>query len=282
VQLFGMNAVLAMVALGLGLTAATQAEGAFSQTRIGRVVVSLPADWTARGPAVPVWLHLHGAPAVVEQNFAAIGAPGVLVNLTLPGLSKVYADYFAAPEVFPQLLRDVVQVLRRAAPGTDWTLGRVTVSSFSAGFGGVRQLLRQPEAFDRIAALVMADSIYCGYAGDAKERRVDADLMAGFLRFARLASEGRKRLLITHTQQVPEGYASTTETADFLIAQCGGRRIFGEKEWQPGLRELSRWGRGDVEIIGFAGERPEDHMAHLRAIGLFLAAARAGEGRGEN
>jgi hypothetical protein len=34
-----------------------------------------------------------------------------------------------------------------------------------------------------------------------------------------------------------------------------------------------------VEIIGFAGERPEDHMAHLRAIGLFLAAARAGEGR---
>jgi hypothetical protein len=276
-----MKAVLAMIVLGLGVAVA-RAEISFTQVRLGKVLVSLPAGWPTRGPAVPVWLHLHGAPAVVERNFAAIEAPGVLVNLTLPGLSKVYADHFAAPEVFPALLREVELVLRRAAPGTEWTLGRVTVSSFSAGFGGVRQLLRQPEAFDRIATLVMADSIYCGYAGDAKARRVDADLMAGFLRFARLAVDGKKRMLVSHTQQVPDGYASTTEAANFLIAECGGRRIAGEKEWKPGLRELSHWGRGGLEIIGFAGERPEDHMEHLRALGLFLAAARAGEPRGGN
>ena len=77
----------------------------------------------------------------------------------------------------------------------------------------LRQLLRQPAAFERIGTLVMADSIYCGYAGPVAERQVDPALMEGFLRYARLAADGKRRMLITHTRQVPEGYASTTETA---------------------------------------------------------------------
>lgn len=249
------------------------ADIAFKQVRVGKAILSLPAHWTTLGPEIPVWLHLHGAPATVEANFAGLGAPGVLVNLTLPGLSKVYADYFAEPTVFPDLLRDTEAALQREAPAQAWRLGRLTVSSFSAGFGGVRQLLRQPAAFDRIAALVMADSIYCGYAGAIAEKHVDAALMEGFLRFARLAATGERRLLITHSQQVPEGYASTTETADYLITQLGGNRVAEERPWSPMLRQLSRFSRGQCEIVGFEGVRPEDHMQHLRSLGLFLRRA---------
>ena len=243
----------------------------YEQHRIGKAIVSLPSTWTARGPEIPVWLHLHGAPAVIESNFAAFGAPGVLVNLTLPGLSKSYADHFADAAVFPELWRELQALLRRTAPGKAWTLGRLTVSSFSAGFGGVRQLLRQPEAFDRIGTLVMADSIYCGYGGDAALKQVDPELMSGFLRFAGLAAEGKKRLLITHSRQVPEGYASTTETADFLIAKLGGERTRAEPgEWPGGLRLLTRFKRSNFEVLGFDGEAPEDHMRHLRVIGALL------------
>jgi hypothetical protein len=60
------------------------------------------------------------------------------------------------------------------------------------------------------------------YAGDPAAHRVDTELMAGFVRFAREAAAGRKAMLLTHSAQVPEGYASTTETADFLIAAVGG------------------------------------------------------------
>lgn len=246
------------------------AEIAFKQLRIGRAVVSLPTHWTKVGPEIPVWLHLHGAPGTVETNFAGFGAPGVLINVTLPGLSKVYADHFAEPHVLRELLRDTEAALRRESAAQAWTLGRLTVSSFSAGFGGVRQLLREPVAFERIAVLVMADSIYCGYAGEVAEKRVDPQLMEGFLRFAQLAAEGRRRLLITHTEQVPEGYASTTATADYLIAELAGKRVAEEKAWSPALRQRSRFSRGGVEIIGFEGARPEDHMQHLRSIGLFL------------
>jgi hypothetical protein len=248
----------------------------FKQLRVGKAVISVPANWTPHGDEVPVWLHLHGAPAVMETNFATIGAPGPLVNITLPGLSKVYADHFAESKVFTDLMRDVETELHREFPGTAFQLGRLTVSSFSAGFGGVRQLLRQPTAFDRIATLVMADSIYCGYTGDIADKRVDPELMAGFLRFARLASEGKKRLVISHSRQIPEGYASTTETADYLIRALSGERTAvgaASETWPAGLRLLSRFSSGQFEVLGFDGEAPEDHMRHLRGIGAFLQRA---------
>lgn len=260
-------------ALALPTTHA-QIPAAFKQLRVGKAVVSLPANWTTLGPEVPVWLHLHGAPAVVETNFAAMGAPGVLVNITLPGLSKVYADHFAPPNAFPDLLRDVETALRSESSAQPWRVGRLTVSSFSAGFGGVRQMLREPAAFDRIAALVMADSIYCGYSGEVAAKRVDEELMAGFLRFAQLAGEGKKRLVISHSRQVPEGYASTTETANYLISKLGGERTGDTQEWPGGLRLLSTFALGQCEILGFDGEGPEDHMRHLRSIGLLLERAK--------
>jgi hypothetical protein len=267
-----MLAVLRVTLALLTLGAAAAEPVAFKQLRVGKAVVSLPAHWRTLAPEIPIWLHLHGAPATVESQFAAIAAPGVLVNLTLPGLSKVYADHFAEPRVSLELLRDVETALRAEGMSESLRLGRLTVSSFSAGFGGVRQLLRQPEAFERIGALVMADSIYCGYTGELAERRVDPELMSGFLRFAQLAAEGKRRLLITHSRQVPEGYASTTETADYLIRQLGGERVpvNPAAEWAGGLRLLSRFQRGQVEILGFEGDAPDDHMRHLRAIGAFF------------
>ncbi len=262
---------IVVVACGLLAAGAATAAEVFKRVSVGAATVSLPGGWaaTATRSDVPVWIHLHGATEVLEREFAAIGAPGVLVTLTLPGLSRVYAEHFASAAVFPELLKGVERVLRAEAAG-EWQAGRLTVSSFSAGFGGVRELLKQPEAEARIAALVMADSIYCGYAGDGKARRVDAELMRGFASFARAAADGRKRMVISHSAQVPEGYASTTETADFLLAGLGGERSATADEWAPGWTVQSRFARGQLEILGFAGESAEDHLRHLRAIGTLL------------
>ncbi|MFM8338025.1 MAG: hypothetical protein ACKODK_20920, partial [Opitutaceae bacterium] len=164
--------------------------------------------------------------------------------------------------------------VRAQAGGAGWEPGELTVSSFSAGFGGVRQLLRQREAFERIATLVMADSIYCGYAGPVAERRVDPELMAGFTRYARLAAEGKRRMLVTHSAQVPEGYASTTETADFLIAAVGGRRVAESGSWDDGLAATGRFAQGGLEVVGFAGVEAKDHLQHLRSLGVFLVRAK--------
>jgi hypothetical protein len=144
--------------------------------------------------------------------------------------------------------------------------GRVVVSAFSAGFGGVRELLKVPEHFARIDGLVLADSLYCGYDGDPARKHVDPALMAGFRRFAAEAAAGRKTFLVSHSAQVPDGYASTTETADDLIRSVGGASepapVTGLDGWTP----ARTFARGRFLVLGFAGAGPDDHMAHLRRV----------------
>jgi hypothetical protein len=99
--------------------------------------------------------------------------------------------------------------------------------------------------------------------------------MADFLRFARLAADGSKQFILSHSQQVPEGYASTTETADYLMARLGlDRNAVAAESWPGGLTLVSRGGRGRFEVLGFDGHAAEDHMRHLRAIGAFLQRVR--------
>ena len=184
----------------------------------GEATLFIPAAYKPAGGVVNVVLHLHGASSVVEPAIVGVGWPSVLVEFNRKGLSSVYTKPLTDRTLFPRLLDRTLAAVKEAKLADDPKLGWVVVSSFSAGFGGVRELLKVPEHYDRIGAVVLADSLYSGYRGDPKEHRVDPDLMAGFRRFASDAAMGRKSLLVTHSAQVPEGYASTTETADDLIA----------------------------------------------------------------
>src|SRR5262249_8907132 len=143
----------------------------------------------------------------------------VLVEFNRNGLSSVYTAPFRDPRLFSELLDKVMKALNDNGLAKSPRPGRVVVSTFSAGFGGLREMLKVPEQVERIDAIVMADSLYCGYTGDPSDHRVDPELMAPFRRFAELAATGKKAFLLTHSSQVPEGYASTTETADDLIAR---------------------------------------------------------------
>src|SRR5262249_10322895 len=154
-------------------------------------------------------LHLHGAPSVNEPALVATSWRAVLIEFNRKGLSSVYTKPFSDPELLPSLLEKTRKAIAKEGLVTDPEIGRVTVSSFSAGFGGVREMLNVPAHFRRIDALYMADSLYCGYAGDASKREVDPEKMSGFLRFAQEAAAGRKTLVLTHSAQVPDGYAST-------------------------------------------------------------------------
>lgn len=264
-------ALLAVFAATTAVAAEPAATPGFTRVTVSPAVISIPADPERLGRDYTLWLHLHGAPAVVEAQFAAHGLGGVLVNVTLPGLSKVYADHFADEARFTTLVATAADAVRRTHAGAKPGPERIVVSAFSAGFGGVRQLLRQPAAQARITALVMADSIYCGYAGEPARRQVDAALMAGFLSFARLAEAGSRRFVLSHSRQVPDGYASTTETADYLLRELGlARTPASDGEWPGGLRLLTRAQQGGFEVLGFDGEAPEDHMKHLRQLGALL------------
>ncbi len=230
----------------------------------------IPQGAKVGADGIDLTLHLHGAPATVEKNFTLAKQPGILANVTLPGLSAVYAKRFSETNAFQRILEEATAQLKLLGVAKESQFRRVTVTSFSAGFGGVRELLKNPATFARIDALVMADSIYAGYEGEPAARKVNPAHMEGFLKFAREAAAGRKCLILSHSAQRPEGYASTTETADYLISQLGGKREEISETWTGGMQLTSRFRQGHLEIYGFAGETGADHMKHLQNLARWL------------
>lgn len=238
----------------------------------------LPAGVSAKSGRMDLTVHLHGSSAVVERNRVQSGGQGALITVALRGLSGVYTERFRDPGVFARLLREAAEAVERRGLAENVRWGRITVSSFSAGFGGVRELLKSPDLFRRIDALVMADSLYSGFTGDPAERRIAPSLMRDFLAFAREAARGKKRFILSYSQLHTPEYASTGEVARYLVAQLGGQLEPVQELWPGGMLLIARYRSGGLEIYGFAGDDGAAHLQHLRHLASFLARATFGTG----
>jgi hypothetical protein len=81
---------------------------------------------------------------------------------------------------------------------------------------------------------------------------------------------GRKRFLLTHSEIFPGTYASTTETADFLLKQLGVKRRAILKWGPTGLQQLSEAKRGKFLLMGYAGNSAPDHVDQLHSLPAWL------------
>ena len=155
---------------------------------------------------------------------------------------------------------------KRKSPSRRNWAGWPSVRS-ARGSAASRELLKVPEHFGRIDALILADSLYCGYAGDPAAKQLDPRLMAGFREVRpRGGDRGSKTLVVTHSAQVPEGYASTTETADDLLKTVDGQATANRVDRGDGWVQVREFRKGGFTVLGFEGVGPEDHMKHLRRI----------------
>ena len=233
-------------------------------------VLAVPGTVEITDGSYDLVLHLHGAPKVVEPNLAVTNPQAVWVNLTLPGLSSVYRRHFQNSTVFPALLSEIEQRLASIVPDKKLHRRHLTVTSFSGGFGGVRELLKQPESRSQIDTLVMADSLYGGFVGEIADRTLNPDHLTPFFNFAQLAASGQKQMLLSHTELHTPDYASTKETANYLIRKLGTQPRTERKVHPGGLIEKSRCTLRSFVVMSFEGTTAEDHMKHLRHIRIFL------------
>ena len=214
-------------------------------------------------------IHFHGWAETVKAAFARSDRNGVLVVVNFPGLSSAYSKPFSVDDkLFQKILKDARRAVVQAGSGDlvrDWQ--QVTLSSFSAGYGAVREILKSPRYFQRIDAIVAADSIYAGLQANQANRQVDQQNMRDFLRFAALATERQKSFIISHSAQ-PTPYASTTETADYLLRSLRVVRQPDTPVFADVLRQQTRAARGQFVVLGFEGSSGKDHMRHLHHIDL--------------
>ncbi len=207
------------------------------------------------GERVDILVHFHGAARVVEREFARAAKNAVLVTVHVGSGSSVYEKALQDSETLGRLLEETLSKI----PGA--TRGRLWLTSFSAGYGAIRQVLRSGKV--EVDGIILADSLHAGYEGG----RPRADQMEPFVKFAR---SGRP-LWITHSAIVPEGYASTTETADFLIAALVAERRGADEKNARGMRLVSRADKGGFHVRGYEGTTAAAHMDHLHNLGEFFA-----------
>lgn len=271
-RFLGMVASLPTLAMTLFLIAgSSNALAAGESTALGEPLTisgegTMTVYQSPKGSAEPLnlWIHFHGSPAVAAKNFTKAKIRGVLVVINFKGLSAAYSKPFReSPELFSDILEKTSkQLAPKEAP--HWK--RLTVSSFSAGYGAVRELLKTPKHFERIDALVAADSLYASLEEGAVRQPLHAH-MRDYRRFAKLAAEGKKAFTLTHSNQETT-YASTTETANDLIKSLGIERQWLSRQ-DGNMRLRSQATKGQFSVLGYDGTEGEDHLQHLRQIHLW-------------
>lgn len=229
---------------------------------VGRLFV--PTNCRPAGSRVELLVHFHGHLPLMVENFLKAGRPGALLVLNFPGLSAAYAKPFQDTNEFSRVLAETQDRLTKHF-GRNTELGPLVVSSFSAGFGAVREILQQPAA-EAITTLVLADTLYAGYVTNDGKRAPDPAHLKDFVRFARRAADGRATMIVTHSQLVPGSYASTVETAEVLIAAAGTTRRKTSDLDSTSMTLESVADRGGFHLRSYEGTTGQDHMNHLRQI----------------
>ena len=177
---------------------------------------------------------------------------------------------------YVQLFKDptrFLSLIAAAESASHMHFSQIALGGWSAGCGAIRQILLDPASYDTVGRVLCIDGVHTGYTNGTpgpEESDLDASNLQVWLRFGRDAMAGKKRLIITHSEIFPGTFASTTETADWLL-----------REWQlashpvarfgpMGTQMLSRVSAGGLTVIGFAGNSAPDHVDEMNSLPEYL------------
>jgi hypothetical protein len=233
---------------------------------------------------VPLLIHFHGAPWLIEQHIAKHLPQAALITVQLGAGSSVYRRPFEQPQLFQSLLSEAAAQLH-----LEHGWASITLSGFSAGYGAVREILRNRDSFALVDNVLLLDGMHTSYVPEGKPLadggQIDPIGLDSFIAFAKEAVAGRKSFVFTHSEIFPGTYASTTESGDFLLAQLkldlansnlkGGQSNLRQRpslrQGPMGMQQLSVVDVGGFHMRGYAGNTAPDHIDHLHAMPAWFA-----------
>lgn len=201
--------------------------------------------------------HFHSASWAAEDVVYRSGVNAVLFNIHLGALSSPYQAYFANVTRFSNILERVRSLLQSQFNVTNLQIDKLILTSFSAGYAGVREILTVKTDYEMIDALLLADGLHSSSASHLMQSQLQ-----NFVRFAADARDQQKIMFITHSSIPTSGYRSTTETANYLLHKIGAQRQAVNLKDEIGTC-TSVCDTGSFHLRGYTGETAEDHMKHL-------------------
>src|SRR5437660_9411271 len=145
----------------------TQPDGRRAKLSIASLFVSAGSE---HKKVVPLVVHFHGPDWLAEAAAVKWKHRVCVVTVQLGAGSGVYSKEFADPQRFEQLLKEAEQT-------TGLTLKPVIISSFSAGYGAVREILKNQENWKHIDGIILEDSLHTSYP-------IDTATLQPFVEFA--------------------------------------------------------------------------------------------------
>lgn len=222
---------------------------------------------------VPLLVHFLGPAFIAVDAAHALDSTMAVAVVNLGAGSSAYERPFRAPDTWRRLLTAIDSVIGAGA-ATPVPLGTIYLTAFSAGNGAVRAILADSAAAVGVHGIAILDGIHTGYVPEhrvvADGGRLDPANLQSLLRYAQRAVAGEVRLLVSHSEIFPGTYASTTETASWLLTELGVRRT-AVLAWGPnGMQQTSEVRAGGFTLLGFAGNSAPDHVDHLHALPSWL------------
>jgi hypothetical protein len=231
--------------------------------------IFIPNTYQQRpGNVADVLVHFHGDPQTFWNNARYAKLNSILVTVNYSGLSSAYTTPFSNQSLFQSLLDEALTKVRAEAAFPDainWH--QIGVSSFSAGYGAVREILKSATYRNNIDAILAADSLYATTAGDGTP--LDSQ-MVDYKTFAAAAKAGTKTFLYSHSQVPTFTYEETRECGDELMQSLG---VTPTAVNEPGLGTLQFYRKatsGNFRLWGASGSDGPAHSKHLQYIGNFL------------
>ena len=232
----------------------------------GKYTVYIPEGWKP-GSKLSLTLHFHGAAWFAIDEHLRRGLAEPLVAVYAGEGSTVYRNAFLVEDDWHRLLSDVIGEL--GAP-EDATVERIDVTSFSAGYGAVRELLKQADPPKLIRRIVLADSMYAGFTSESDHTPLKEQIDP-YVEFAKAAQRGEKAFVVTYSQVPTETYANSAACAEALVKAVGGnlepvRPGSIPATLDPLFPLLQRYDSGGLHIWGYGGKDAQAHMTHPRHI----------------
>jgi hypothetical protein len=235
----------------------------------------VPHGLNRNGPATLLFFF-HGGDWLPE--FAASRQRQMAVVRVQAGAgSGSYVQLFKDPTRF-------LSLISAAESASHMHFSQIALGGWSAGCGAIRQILLDPASYDRVHRVLCIDGVHTGYTSGTPgpgESDLDASNLQSWLRFGRDALAGKKRLVITHSEIFPGTFASTTETADWLLRAWQLEPHAVVRFGPMGTQMLSRVRSGGLTVIGFAGNSAPDHVDELYSLPEYLHWLEQNKQRGE-
>lgn len=239
----------------------------------GEVKFTLFLPGMSPSKATTLTLHFHTTPGFVIQEHLRRGSANPLAVFHLGEGSTVYRQAFEDRQRLSRCLKLIEGHLRQFSGNASSTVATLELSSFSAGYGAIREIIKSPEYFARVRTVLLADSMYGALETNASAyARVPwREHIAVWIPLARAAVKGEKTFLITCSDVPTTTYASSRECAEALIQAAGLRTddvVPGSCAAAADPQFPLRWraDAGRLHVWGYGGTNAQAHLTHVRHL----------------